>query len=92
MLDLLNNDGKKTSYLNSQWNIIKSNPSNVSLENRISFQASVLPTGTQMLINGGYNSNRNISIADQTIVYDATNNVWTKGQNYFEESFGNRQM
>lgn len=92
MLNLKNNDGRQVSYLNSQWSAIKSNPSNISLENRSNFQGTVLPTGTQMLISGGYNSNRNVSLADQTIVYDATKNIWTKGQNYFEESIGYRQM
>lgn len=90
MLDLSKN--ATMVELASNWTLIQPNTNGVNLETRKAPQNEKI-SDTQLLISGGYGgAGAHIPIVDQTIVYDAETNSWSKYANYEEGSYGNRQM
>ncbi|KAI8383025.1 hypothetical protein BD560DRAFT_385811 [Blakeslea trispora] len=91
VLDLANATGKTAIELQSQWKPVSSNTNGVDISPRQQPQASVLGDGRRIFFDGGY-----IPfvprLSDPTIIYDAVDNKWTKGQPYSEPPYGPRQI
>lgn len=78
--------------LATNWTLVQPNTNGVTVESRKGPQFAKI-SDTQLVFSGGYGGGaNNAPILDQTIVYDAETNSWSKYANYAEGSFGNRQM
>jgi hypothetical protein len=90
VLNLTTLSGTSTSDLQNKWTQITPNTTDVDTVARVGPHSIALPDGKRMLFYGGYRSDS--PIKDQTIVYDASSNTWSKYANYSEEQNGQRQM
>lgn len=91
MLDLTICNGETAAEIQKKWMTVSSDTNGVNIQARYRPQAIALPDGNGFLISGGYSST-STSIVDQTIVYNASTNKWSKYQNFEDGSYGNRQM
>jgi hypothetical protein len=91
MLDLTICNGETAAEIQKKWMAVSSDTNGVNIQARYRPQAIALPDGNGFLISGGYSSTTT-SIVDQTIVYNASTNKWSKYQNFEDGSYGNRQM
>lgn len=90
MLDLSKNATMED--LSGNWTLIHPNTNGVNVETRLKPQFTTI-SDTQILYNGGFGGTaNNVPIQDQTIVYDAQTNSWSKYANYAESPYGDRQM
>ncbi|KAI8097979.1 uncharacterized protein B0P05DRAFT_522815 [Gilbertella persicaria] len=91
VLDLTNATGKTASELQSQWRAVSSNTNGVDITARQDPQAMELGDGKSMFLNGGFYPSGG-HLADQTIVYNAETNSWSKYNAYTEDPYGIRQI
>ncbi|KAG2204941.1 hypothetical protein INT46_005367 [Mucor plumbeus] len=91
MLDLTICNGETAAEIQKKWMTVSSDTNGVNIQARYRPQAIALPDGNGFLISGGYSST-STSIVDQTIVYNASTNKWSKYQNFEDGSYGNRQI
>lgn len=90
MLDLSKN--ATMAELAGNWTLIHPNTNGVNVETRQNPQFAQI-SDTQIVFNGGFGGAAdNMPLTDQTIVYDAESNSWSKYPAYTEGSFGQRQM
>ncbi|KAI8367174.1 hypothetical protein EDC96DRAFT_543911 [Choanephora cucurbitarum] len=83
ILDINKNGGDTIGNLNSQWEPASPATNNINFGKRTFLQAVALPDGKSLMIQGGY-SFKNTTFGDQTIIYSAESNAWTKQPNYVD--------
>jgi hypothetical protein len=72
----------------SNWKLGTQNTNDVTLGGRVHTQNTVV-SDHQMVVSGGFHKH---GIADQTIVFDAVAQSWSRYTNYKEGVYGNRLM
>ncbi|OBZ82933.1 hypothetical protein A0J61_09017 [Choanephora cucurbitarum] len=90
VLDLTNATGKTSANLEAAWKPVSSITNNVDIAPRQNPQATEMGDGRRMFFNGGFSPTS--KLADQTIIYDAQKNEWSKYTPYTEEPYGVRQI
>jgi hypothetical protein len=88
-LNLTALSGTSTSDLQNKWTPVTPTYAGVDTTARGEPQHMTLPDGKRMVFNGGLTAR---SLQDQSIVYDASINSWSKYSNYSEYPYGSRQM
>lgn len=84
----LSNKADSFEQLNQQWTLVNpSNPDNIYFERRSLSQAVGLPSGKELLVQGGYNLN-GTALASQSLLYNAETNSWKALPNYNDPSNG----
>ncbi|KAI8385646.1 hypothetical protein BD560DRAFT_383975 [Blakeslea trispora] len=90
VLDLTNATGKTSAELEADWRPVSSNINNVDIAPRQNPQGTEMGDNRRMFFNGGFTPSS--KLVDQTIIYDAQENKWSKYQPYTEEPYGVRQI
>ncbi|KAI8367172.1 hypothetical protein EDC96DRAFT_543909 [Choanephora cucurbitarum] len=83
ILDINKNGGDTIGNLNDQWEPASPATNNIKFGKRVLSQAVALPDGKSLMIQGGY-SFQNTTFEDQTIIYSAESNAWSKLPNYVD--------
>lgn len=91
MLDLTISNGDTAAEIQKKWVTVSSDTNDVNIQARYRPQGIALPDGNGFLLSGGFSSTTT-PIVDQTIVYNASTNKWSKYPNFEDRSYGNRQM
>jgi hypothetical protein len=91
ILNLTALNGTSTSDLQNKWTPVTPIYAGFDTTARNEPQHMALPDGKRMVFNGGFTGSRSV-LQDQSIVYNASTNLWSKYSNYSEHPFGSRQM
>ncbi|OBZ82670.1 Kelch domain-containing protein 1 [Choanephora cucurbitarum] len=91
VLDLTNATGKSATELDLQWRPVSSNTNGVDITARQLPQSAAVGDGRRIVFTGGYVPSAE-RLQDDTIIYDAVENKWSKGASYTEPPYGTRQI
>lgn len=91
VLDIANYNGSTSKELTSQWEMIVTDTTTVTLESRRNTQTMQYPDGKSMLISGGFSST-DVALKDQTLIFNGETRSWNRSENYVEYPYGSRQM
>ncbi|KAI7893663.1 uncharacterized protein EV154DRAFT_600713 [Mucor mucedo] len=91
VLDIANYNGSTSKELTSQWEMIVTDTTTVTLESRRNTQTMQYPDGKSMLISGGFSST-DVALKDQTLIFNGETRSWNRSENYVEYPYGSRQI